>query len=408
MMTARRVISDLLYGADPKIVDTADFPNLLHKEIHRVLVAHPAGAVIDLIVLGPLLSEPAWIEAGLCMDIGGSATGFDAHVEILKRARQMHEIKMAAISLVGKLEERPDSEAVRQAIDRLKERAREDTKRGPRHISETLDHFMAVGSEPAVPFGISVLSPLRVTAGNLCVIAARPGQGKTAMLGTIAIASARAGWQAVFFSLEMPAREIQLRMVAALSGLPMFDVERKEAHNLETIIEAVDELKGLRIWLEDEGEVPTQQLTLETIAAFTRLFAEINADRPTVVLVDYLQCIRTKAKYEKRYELIGHICRGLKDAAKQARVPIIVGAQLGRAVEQRGKKSTPQLSDLRESGDIETTADQILMLHRENEGEFLFAVDKYRQGRRFTGRLSFDGARARFGDPMHTDDIGEF
>jgi replicative DNA helicase len=102
-------------------------------------------------------------------------------------------------------------------------------------------------------------------------------------------------------------------------------------------------------------------------------------------------------KHDKRYELIGHVCRELKRLAMAAKVPMVVAAQLSRNAENRGKDSKPQLSDLRESGEIEQTADQVLLLHRETD-RTLLRVAKYRMGPMFTADLRFVGERCYFDD----------
>jgi len=390
----RAVICDLLLGADPMEVETDDFPNTLHRDIHRAMLQHGPG--YDMVSLSPLLSPHASVELSTCTEFAGTAANFKHHVTALKRQRQMSDLKRASLVLTGQLDAGETPEAVLPLIERMREQAITKAVRGPRHISETLMQYMLAGPDNPVPWGLRAMEPLRVVASELCIPAARPRHGKTALLCTIALAAARKGWQVLFFSLEMPARQIHARLVSAVSDVSMDRTLRKDDADVPAIKAAVEELWKMALWVEDDPEGGSH--TLESIAALTSLFTEMNQDRPTVVLIDYLQRIPTKARYEKRYELLGHVCRGLKDMAKRCRVPVICAAQLGRGVEQHGKKYRPQLSDLRESGNIEMDADEVVLMNPENEYLTRFNVSKYRQGREFVTEVVFDGAHCRFED----------
>lgn len=258
--------------------------------------------------------------------------------------------------------------------------------RGPEALRDGLADVFLGEKPPAVPLGLDSMSPLKVTPGRLCTWAARPGKGKTAMLGTIALASARAGWNVLLFSLEMTGLEIRQRLLAGFAEIPLEHVEDQSDPRLS---DAASRLAELPIWIQDESR---GRLDVETISATVRRFTP----RPTLVLVDYLQLVGTRARFERRYEAIGHVCRELKHTALRAGVPVIVAAQLSRAAEERQGK--PQLSDLRESGEIEQTSNQVVLIHRDESGATALKVAKNRHGPTFTRDVYFRGEICLFQD----------
>lgn len=405
MSASLSVLGAFLLGADPHLAETEDFFLDSHKRIHRAMLhLHDFGVPIDLVTVSDRLKtgrdadglEP--LELSRACEYAGTTANVKAHVGVLKRERQMRELKQGAMVLMQTLDEQQAPESVRDVLSRLSDRARDTLPRGPRHVSETIGRFFLVGNEPAVPLGLVALDGLRVVGGELCVVAARPGQGKTALLGTIALAAAREGWQVLFASLEMPAVQIHARLLAAVSGLALNEVLCREA---KALLDSANKLSELRLWVEDETDA-TFKLDLEGLDALTRVFCEANQDRHTVLLVDYLQYVRTRARYDRRHELLGHVCRGLKRIARVNNIPVIAAAQLNRAIENRGVDPRPQLSDLRESGEIENNADQVLLMHRNELGaRAQMLVAKYRQGQPFLAEAYFDGPRCQFADLSH-------
>lgn len=201
------------------------------------------------------------------------------------------------------------------------------------------------------------------TGGQLVIVAARPGQGKTALLVTETLNMIRAGRSVLFFSLEMTARELAQRLIAQISGI---DVGRLQAGKLTEAewskhAAAVDELAGLKDLLT---VIDLPAVKIGTIRHFVR--REMVKNKRDVVIVDYLQLAEADNKKDNRYQEVGQISRGLKALAKEADVPILAAAQLSRAPETRTDKH-PQLSDLRESGDLEQDSDIVIMIYRDAE-----------------------------------------
>lgn len=375
-----------------------DFWSDSNKAVFKAISAmHHAGIAVDLVTLSDMLRKSGDLEAigGASylmhlMDAAVTAKNVGQHVGIVREKSTVRMLETAAIRMSRQLKSGAQCDEVIAAIKADLEAAGSRVKgREPEHIGESLAELFT-GKKDHIPFGLEPLERLKVVPGNLCVVGARPGSGKTAMLGTIALNAARRGWECLFLSLEMPSVQIRQRMIAADAGIDLPTVEAAEDPKVLT---GAKNLAALPIWIEDAS----LRLDVETISRLVRRFVADRPGRNTFVVVDYLQLIGSKMKHDKRYELIGHVCRELKRLAMAAKVPMVVAAQLSRNAENRGKDSKPQLSDLRESGEIEQTADQVLLLHREAD-RTLVRVAKYRMGPMFTADLRFVGERCYFDD----------
>lgn len=209
--------------------------------------------------------------------------------------------------------------------------------------------------------------------GELIVIAARPGQGKTALSLSLTRQLARKGKKIAFFTLEMPKDQLGLRLLSMESGISHTKLRLGEIDNnpvvidgetysseWESVILASDRLAELPIWVEDTDGLSTLQFR----SLARRLVWQEGID---AIVVDYLQLLKVQGvHYDNRAQEIGHITKVLRATARELGVPIIALAQLNRAVEGRANKR-PQLSDLREGGDIENDADKVLFLYRPEE-----------------------------------------
>lgn len=231
-------------------------------------------------------------------------------------------------------------------------------------------------------------------APDFMIIAGRPGQGKTALLLTIAMNAAKHDKRVVFFSLEMSNSQIVMRAISSATGIP-FGVMRARKMNMEQkqqYNQAIEDLEHLPLHLID--------LPAITIKAMRQSLSEICAIEGGVdlMIVDYLQLQGTDGKFGTRQEEVSSISRGLKGIAKEFGIPVTAAAQLSRAIEQRAEKK-PILSDLRESGSMEQDSDIVAFLHspdpiRPTDIDLIIA--KHRNGAVGTVSLLFDKARTRF------------
>jgi replicative DNA helicase len=229
--------------------------------------------------------------------------------------------------------------------------------------------------------------------GDLTIVAARPGMGKTSFVLNLAVNVAQPrtisspgpqdrgygggprrapGYGVVVFSLEMPREQLASRMLCSEARVDVGKLRggHLSAEDWRKLTESASELTNLPIWLDDTPAIGL----LEVRAKVRRIQAEYNRGtteeedekRIGLVVIDYLQLMSGRQGAASREQEISEISRGLKQLAKELRVPVIALSQLNRAVETRpGKDKRPQLSDLRESGAIEQDADMICFIYRD-------------------------------------------
>lgn len=216
-------------------------------------------------------------------------------------------------------------------------------------------------------FGVSTgLSDLDSKLGglfptDLVILAGRPSMGKTALATDIAMAAASKGTAVGFFSMEMSADQLAMRVVAQRAEVSSdkFRTGRATQEDFRRLKKASADLDGSPITIIKTGGLTIAQLT----ARSRRLRRKHNLG---LIIVDYLQLMQAgKGRRENRVQDITEITTGLKAMAKELEVPVVALSQLSRNVEHRADKR-PQLSDLRESGSIEQDADVVMFVYRED------------------------------------------
>lgn len=278
--------------------------------------------------------------------------------------------------------------------------------------ADTADEFMSwlekrsqekVGAITGVPSGI--LDFDRMTGGfqpqELYILGGRPGQGKTSlMLNMILHALERTENSMVVFSLEMSRRDLMMRLVsmrAAIDSRFLRIPSLLDDEQYKRIIEATDFLASERWFVDESGKLSISDMRMKC----RRHKAKYGLD---FILVDYLQCmsgIETQGKRSyNRVEEVGEISRGLKQLAKEFDVPVLAAASLNRSSNQRSNKR-PQMSDLRDSGNIEFDADLVMFISRCEEEEdmkniSILDVVKHRNGPQGEISLYFDAQYTRF------------
>jgi replicative DNA helicase len=196
--------------------------------------------------------------------------------------------------------------------------------------------------------------------GDLIVIGARPGMGKTAfVLNLMTYIGIEEKVPIAFFSLEMTKEQIALRMVCAEAEVDSKAV-RSGYHSKEDyrkLVNAAGRLAEAPIYIDDSFNS-----VLDIRAKARRLKAEHGLG---LIVIDYLQLMSGVGTYTAREQVISDISRSLKALAKDLSLPVIVISQLNRSCEMRGDNKRPIIADLRESGAIEQDADTILFLYRD-------------------------------------------
>ncbi len=204
--------------------------------------------------------------------------------------------------------------------------------------------------------------------GELIILAARPGLGKTTFALNVAANVAIQNNQPVLlFSLEMSEIELMMRLACARSQISHEHLKRGQIppHRQKDLLVAIDEICKAPLFIDSSGD-----LTIWDCLARTRKFkieCEQQGKKLGLVVVDYLQLMSDPdARKLGRQHEVATISRCLKQLARIATVPLIAVSQMNRSVEQRrGDSARPQLSDLRESGAIEQDADIVMFIHHD-------------------------------------------
>lgn len=227
---------------------------------------------------------------------------------------------------------------------------------------------------------------------DLIILAGRPAMGKTSCAIVFALQPAiQHNIPVAIFSLEMSKEQLVSRMQSILSTLNVSRLVKKQLHGAE-IIELEQRTKPLEtapIYIDDTASISLIELK-------TKCRQLVREEGVKMIVIDYLQLMRSGTRNQPREQEIGEISRGLKGIAKELNVPVIALSQLSRQVEGRGGTKKPQLSDLRESGQIEQDADMVMFCYRpeyyeiseyeindethQTDGLFLLLVAKHRNG----------------------------
>ncbi len=344
----------------------------------------------------------------------------EAYGRIVERASLRRKM-LSAASEIARLAHEEDAD-INEVIDRAEQSLFEVTERRLNKelvpirlaISDYFDRIEYLYQQPDVPRGVPTgFTDLdRLLGGlqksDLCIVAGRPGMGKTSWLLSVALNAARAiKGRIAIFSMEMSNEQIVQRLVSSETGISTHVLRQGQLQERDwtLFVQATGSLSGLRIYLDDTPALSPVQMRTKC----RRLYNEYGLD---LIMVDYLQLMTSgTGRQENRVQEISFISRHLKQIARELNVPVLAAAQLSRAVEQRQDKR-PQLSDLRESGSIEQDADVVMFIYRdevyneetERKNQADVIVAKHRNGPTGTVTLYFRKELTQFAN-MRKDAI---
>jgi replicative DNA helicase len=384
-----------------------------HTQIYRCAVdLFEAGKPVDLVTLSDQLKKRRSLKK-----VGGSsyltklASSVPTAANVVHYGRIVHglAIKRAVISMASKMAEEAfdESKTSEEVLDKAEQGifslAQKQMKRVfiPLRdaLAESFDrldelHKSAEGLR-GVPTGFKDLD--NTLAGmqnsNLLVLAGRPGLGKTALALNIAQnVSVSANLPVGMFSLEMSKEELVDRLLVAQADVDAWRLKtgKLTAKDFEKLSNAMGILAEAPLYIDDTPGLSVIEMRTKA----RRLMSEVGL---RLIIVDYLQ-LAVGRNLENRVQEVTEISQGLKNLARELKVPILALSQLSRAVEHRGSKQ-PQLADLRESGAIEQDADVVMFLYREDEEEMenmKLWLAKHRNGPLRIIDLRFRGERIRF------------
>lgn len=395
-------------------------PEYFYKDIHQdifraILELYSAREPIDIVTVSTQLKKNKKLK-----EVGGTAflTKLANDVPTSSHAKQYAKIvkdlwtKRSLISLSSHLSELAFDEGKRteDILDNAESQifaiSQTHVERSFIHIKEALaESFDRLdelqkqsGGLRGVPTGFVDLDEALsgMQKSNLIILAARPGVGKTALSLNIAQQAAVLHRKKIaFFSLEMSKEELVDRLLVAQADIDAWRLKtgRLSEDDFAKLSDAMGVLADANIFIDDTPGMSIMEVRTKA----RRLMAEKGID---LVVVDYLQLMHGTGLYkDNRVQEVSEISQGLKNIARELKVPVLSLAQLSRAVEQRGGSKHPQLSDLRESGSIEQDADVVMFLYREDDEDresIKLSIAKHRNGALRQIDLYFKGDRIRF------------
>jgi replicative DNA helicase len=374
----------------------------LHREVFKALVSNNSSDKVRLFdALKKELRESydgdnIALLIQDCNELIPSASNLPSYVEIMRESwlkRSLGEALIKAQTMLGQGE--PYEEIASVVDNHLTEQGEGDQeeKGHTEQLQDLISHLDKCQSGEKSPMGVSTGLPdldylsRGVEVGDMFVVAARPGVGKTTLGLNIAThAAVNDGKGVLFFSLEMDATKLWQRALASITEVDMYRMDKKQgltSDDFKSVTRKITYLKksGLRII-----DKPAQ--TLYQIRATARSYCKNNDIK--LIVVDYLQLIRVPGfKANDRQREVAEISLSLKALARELGVGFLVLAQINRENQRMGRR--PQMSDLRESGAIECDADKIALLHQPNpeEDQVDLILDKNRNGNTGMVKLAF-------------------
>jgi len=401
------------------VVQVAEFlrPEHFYSEAHQqifkaILALYEERNPVDLVTLTEKLkSQKNLTGAGGSAYLSKLATGVPtaAHAEEYGRIIKGHYIKRELIRVASELTEKSfdDGGEVGDILDIAEQSIFGLSQRQMRQafvpirdaLAESFDRLdelhKTAGGLRGVSTGFKDIDDTLagLQQSNLVILAARPGMGKTALSLNIAQNAAVKNKVPVgFFSLEMSKEELVDRLLVAQADIDAWRLKtgRLGEKEFTKLSDAMGELADSPLYIDDTPGVSV----LEMRTKARRLMAEREIK---LFVVDYLQLMQGRTK-DNRVQEVSEISQGLKNLARELKVPVLALSQLSRAIEHRGGKQ-PKLADLRESGAIEQDADVVMFLYREDDDDLenmKLNVAKHRNGALRTINLRFRGDRIKF------------
>ncbi|HJP57596.1 MAG TPA: replicative DNA helicase [Gemmatimonadales bacterium] len=406
-----------------ELVDDGMFYREGHRRLFRAMLAlTEQRTVIDHITLRDELMRRGELDAagGIeylaeLVDSVATAANLEFHAKIVRDKAILRRLIESATAIVTEAYDGKSTanELLDSAESRIFQISQQRGDEGFTRIKEmlwpTMERIETLQKSgkaiTGVPSGFADLDEMTTgfQPSDLIIVAARPSMGKTAFCLNIATHAAVEGHGVAVFSLEMSKESLVQRMLTAEARVNSQAVRRGELKDFDftRLARAAGILQSCPVWIDD-----TPALTLLEMRSKARRLKVENDVR--LVIVDYLQLMRSPEHSENRVQEISDISRSLKALARELEVPVMALSQLSRASEQRGGERKPILSDLRDSGAIEQDADIVIFIHRpemyaredaegnSNEGLAEVIVAKHRNGPTGTLDLYFHKQFTRF------------
>ena len=419
-------------------------PENFFRPAHRIIFEAIQGLVNRRIPVDPISLADTLKAQGQLDAVGGRAylaeladntfslTSWERHVDIVKRQAILRELVYASAQINALAYDAPDDvnevveEAEKMLLNVTEKRVSSTFRKMDELVNEAYEQITILANQKnhmvGVPTGFKDVDDLihGFRGGDLVILAARPGVGKTSFALNLATNAAKAGVAVTFFSLEMGAEQLVQRILCSEARVSLSKLRSGliAEGDWGELAEHSGKLSQLDFYIDDAPGLTI----LEARAKARRELHGIKEGQKGLIVVDYLQLMQPSpgTKNKSTNDQVGEISRGLKILAKEMNMPVIALSQLSRAVEQRGKDKRPMLSDLRDSGSIEQDADIVMFIDRsmneiEAESESRPDLDtaklivaKHRNGATRDINLSFKPEFTKFTDFIDDSRVGSF
>lgn len=418
-------------------------PENFFRPAHRIIFESIYDLSVRRIPVDPIALADTLKAKGQLEAVGGRAylaeladntfalTNWQRHADIVKRTAILRELVYAAADINALAYDAPDDlnqvveEAEKTLFNVTEKRVSSSFTKMDTLLTEAFEEITKLAEQKShmagVPTGFKDADDLfhGFRGGDLVILAARPGVGKTSFALNLAVNAAKSGAAVAFFSLEMSAGQLVQRILCAEARVSLSKIRGGfvSEGDWSAIADAMNGLSRLELYIDDSPGLSI----LEARAKARRELRHAAGAGKGLIIVDYLQLMQPPAvrRDGNRAVEVGEISRGLKVLAKEMDMPVIALSQLSRAVEMRGKKR-PMLSDLRESGSIEQDADIVMFIDRsmdemeaESEdrpdlGTAELIVAKHRNGPTKDITLAFNPEYTKFMDFIDDSRVGGF
>ncbi len=400
MMLSKDAIADVL-----EVISPGDFYRPAHQSVYdAILDLYGAGEPADAVTVSATLDRKGELKR-----VGGApylhdlisavptAANAGYYAEIVAEKAILRRLVEAGTRIVQYGYSGSDGADVAEVVDRAQAAVYDVTERKASEdyvileelLQPTMDEIDAIASRGGVSRGVptgyidfdAVTNGLH--AGQMIIVAGRPGQGKsTVALDILRSCSIAHGMAGALFSLEMSKTEVVMRLLSAEARIKLADMRsgKMSDDDWTRLARRMAEISEAPLFVDD-----SPNLTMMEIRAKARRLKQRHDLK--LIVIDYLQLMTSGKKVESRQQEVSEFSRQLKLLAKELEVPLIAVAQLNRGPEQRTDKK-PQVADLRESGSLEQDADMVVLVHRPDAyerddpraGEADLIIGKHRAG----------------------------
>ena len=387
-----------------------DFYSNAHKKIYQAMLDnYIKNVAVDYVTVAKVLDSKGELEEvggmGYIVDLADfvpSSANYKDYMQIIKNDSILRQIIEASQATINDAFESSDAGSVLAKAEKLifdisQTKSRSSLEHIKFGVNDAIDLMEKLAIDPNANAGVKTGFPTldKITngfkSGELIIIAARPGIGKTTLAVNFAInAAVKYGKSVAMFDLEMSSLQVAQRFICATGRVPMDSVKggTKDQNTWATLFETKKILENANIYIDDTTTITPAEI----LSKCRRLKAQNGLD---MVIIDYLQLMKAEkqSKDGNRQQEVADLTRSIKLAARELGCPITLLSQLNRGVEQRSDK-TPQLSDLRESGSIEQDADIVMFISdrkdesvKEEESDddaidYTLVIAKHRNGMR--------------------------